>query len=71
MTPPSGRLLLDISIVIALLAGEDVVVSNLDRATGAFIPAVVIGELFFGAAKSDRPSENTANVGNLSMVDGA
>jgi tRNA(fMet)-specific endonuclease VapC len=71
LTPPSGRLLLDTSIVIELLAGEDTVVSNLDRATGVFIPAVVVGELFFEAAKSGRPSENTANVENLSMVDWA
>jgi tRNA(fMet)-specific endonuclease VapC len=38
------------------------VLSNLGRALEVFIPAIVLGELFFGAAKSGRPSENTAKV---------
>jgi tRNA(fMet)-specific endonuclease VapC len=60
--PARGRFLLDSNIVIALLQGDDVVLSNLDRAPEVFIPAVVIGELFFGAAKSARPAENTDKV---------
>ena len=60
--PARGRFLLDSNIVIALLQGDDVVLSNLDRAPEVFIPAVVLGELFFGAAKSARPSENTEKV---------
>ena len=62
MTPASGRFLLDTNIVIALLDGDDAVLSNLDRAPEVFIPAVALGELFFGAAKSGRPAENTAKV---------
>jgi tRNA(fMet)-specific endonuclease VapC len=58
----SGRFLLDTNIVIALLQGDETVVSNLDHAPEVFIPAVALGELFFGAAKSGRPSENTAKV---------
>jgi tRNA(fMet)-specific endonuclease VapC len=54
--------LLDTNIVIALLEGEYAVLSNLDRASEVFIPAVVLAELFYGAAKSGRPSENTAKV---------
>ncbi|MGO4879543.1 MAG: type II toxin-antitoxin system VapC family toxin [Bryobacteraceae bacterium] len=54
--------MLDTNIVIALLEGDDTVLSNLDRAPEVFIPAVVVGELFFGAAKSGRPSENIAKV---------
>ena len=60
--PASGRLLLDTNIVIALLEGDEAVISNLDEAVEVFIPAIVIGELFFGAAKSGRPTENTAKV---------
>lgn len=60
--PASGRFLLDTNIVIALLEGDDGVLSNLDRAPEVFISAVVLGELFFGAAKSARSSENTAKV---------
>ncbi len=62
MTPASGRFLLDTNIVIALLEGDDGVLSHLDRVPEIFIPAIVLGELFFGAAKSGRPSENTAKV---------
>lgn len=36
--------------------------SNLDQAPEVSIPAVAVGELFFGAAKSGRPSENTARL---------
>ena len=60
--PASGRFLLDTNIVIALLQGDDTVLSNLDQAPEVFIPAVALGELFFGAAKSGRPSENIAKV---------
>jgi len=54
--------LLDTNIVIALLQGDDTVLSNLDQAPEVFIPAVALGELFFRAAKSGRPSENIAKV---------
>src|SRR5713101_7853419 len=60
--PETGRFLLDTNIVIALLQGDDALLAFLDRAPEVFIPAVVLGELFFGAAKSGRPSENTAKV---------
>ena len=36
--------------------------SNLDQASEVFIPVVALGELFFGAAKSGRPSENIDRV---------
>lgn len=58
----TGRLLLDTNIVIALLEGDEAVLSNLEGAPEEFIPAIVVGELFFGAAKSGRPSENSAIV---------
>ncbi|MGA2597481.1 MAG: PIN domain-containing protein [Bryobacteraceae bacterium] len=54
--PASGRFLLDTNIVIALLEGDEAVLSNLDRVPEVFIPAIVLGELFFGAANSGRPS---------------
>src|ERR1022692_5157400 len=60
--PANGRFLLDTNIIIALLEGDDAVLSNRDRAPEVFVPSVAFGELFFGAAKSGRPSENTAKV---------
>ena len=41
----NGRFLLDTNIIIALLAGDDAVLSNLDQAAEVFIPAVALGEL--------------------------
>ena len=58
----SGSFLLDTNIVIALLRGDAMVVSNLDRATEVCIPAIVLGELYFGAAKSGRSTENAAKL---------
>jgi len=60
--PASGRFLLDTNVIIALLEGDDTVLSNLDQAAEVFIPAVALGELFFGAAKSFRPLENSSKV---------
>ena len=36
----------DTNIVIALLDGDETVLSNLDRAPEVFIPAVALGELY-------------------------
>lgn len=60
--PASGRFLLDTNIVIGLLEGDVGVASKLDLASEIFVPAVVLGELFFGAAKSARPIENLATI---------
>ncbi|HUA61489.1 MAG TPA: type II toxin-antitoxin system VapC family toxin [Verrucomicrobiae bacterium] len=58
----SGKFLLDTNIAIALLEGDEAVLSNLDQAREVFVPAIVFGELFFGAAKSSRPQENSAKL---------
>lgn len=56
----SGKYLLDTNIVIALFAEDHSVQKHMARAGEIFIPATVIGELFFGAFKSGRPKANTA-----------
>lgn len=60
--PASGRYLLDTNIIIALLEGDQNVVSNIELAAEVFIPVIAAGELLFGAAKSGRPAENAAKV---------
>ena len=62
MAATGSRYLLDTNIIIALLEGDDTVLSHLDRAHEVFVPAIALGELFFGAEKSGRPLENTAKV---------
>ncbi|TEU15540.1 MAG: PIN domain-containing protein [Anaerolineales bacterium] len=49
----SGRYLLDTNIIIALFASDTAVKDNLAKAK-VFVPAIAIGELYFGARKSGR-----------------
>ena len=62
MPATGNRFLLDTNIIIALLEGDETVLSNLDRAHEVFISAIALGELFFGAAKSGRPIEARTKV---------
>jgi tRNA(fMet)-specific endonuclease VapC len=66
--PPAGRYLLDTNILIALLAAEPSVTAALRAAPAVFIPSIALGELFYGAAKSGRPAQNTQAVEALSAV---
>lgn len=58
----NGKYLLDTNIVIALFARESVVYQQLAKADEAFVPSIVIGELYFGAYKSGRINENIARI---------
>lgn len=58
----SGKYLLDTNIIIALFANEVSVQERLVEADEVFVPAIVIGELYFGAHKSTRVKENLATV---------
>jgi tRNA(fMet)-specific endonuclease VapC len=60
--PSSGRYLLDSNIVIALFESDAGVLARLELASEVFVPAIVIGELLFGAAESGRPAENAVKV---------
>src|SRR5450756_2189881 len=42
--PANGRFLLDTNVIIALLEGDDAVLSNLDLAPEVFVLAVALGE---------------------------
>jgi tRNA(fMet)-specific endonuclease VapC len=57
-----GKFLLDTNIVIALFAGEATTVKHMGRARAVFVPAVVIGELLYGAFKSAHVRENVTRV---------
>jgi tRNA(fMet)-specific endonuclease VapC len=57
--PASGKTLLDSSVLVAALRGEDAVLFRF-RETGKefFIPAIAVGELFYGAHKSGNRAKN-------------
>ena len=58
----NGRYLLDTNIVIALFREDETIQSHLADALEVSVPVVVLGELYFGAAKSGRTTENLARV---------
>jgi hypothetical protein len=58
----NGRFLLETNIVIALLEGDEAVLSNLENAAEVFVPAIALGELFFGAAKSGRSNASLVSL---------
>jgi tRNA(fMet)-specific endonuclease VapC len=58
----TGSLLLDTNIVIGLLANERSVVDRFSKDTGFYIPAIVVGELYFGAYNSGRVEKNLKRI---------
>ncbi|MFB2935975.1 type II toxin-antitoxin system VapC family toxin [Aerosakkonemataceae cyanobacterium BLCC-F154] len=58
----SSRFLLDTNIVIALLQGDAPVQQYYAEAEAIFVPSTVIGELYYGAYKSGRVTENLARI---------
>jgi len=54
----SGRYLLDTSILIALCADETAVKEKLAQASEVFIPSIAVGELYYGAWKSQITSHS-------------
>ena len=64
----SGRFLLDSNIVIALFARDTTILEHLARAEAILIPTIVIGELYYGARKSARASENIARLEAFAAV---
>jgi tRNA(fMet)-specific endonuclease VapC len=63
--PVNGRYALDTNIVIALIDGDVSVRDRILSADEIFIPAPVIGELYFGAFNSARPDCNAARIDDL------
>ncbi len=60
----SGKLL-DTNAIVALQKEDPAFLALLQQGDELFIPAVVIGELYYGAANSGRVAENTKVVGEL------
>jgi tRNA(fMet)-specific endonuclease VapC len=60
--PATGKVLLDTNILIALLAEEAAVVRHVREAEAVYVPAIALGELYYGARKSARATENVARV---------
>jgi tRNA(fMet)-specific endonuclease VapC len=61
----SGRFLLDSNIIIALFGGEVTVQEHLAQANEVFVSSIVLGELYFGARKSNQVEENLTRIDEL------
>lgn len=58
----NGKYLLDTNIVIALFDEDKNVIDNIKNAEIAYVPAIVIGELFYGAYNSTKLKENIEKI---------
>jgi tRNA(fMet)-specific endonuclease VapC len=58
----NGKYLLDTNIVIAIFAGDTDVLKRLAQSDEVFLPAIVLGELYYGARKS---THIDANIGRI------
>jgi len=63
----SGRFLLDTNVVVGLLTGDEVIRQHLTQDAKVFLPAVVVGELYYGARKSHRAEENLARINQFAF----
>ncbi len=63
--PATGSVLLDTNILIALLAEDSAVLRGVQDAAAVYVPAIALGELYYGARKSARVSENVRRVSAL------
>ncbi len=61
----NGSYLLDTNIVIALFAGEQSLLNHLSNAAEIYIPSIVIGELYYGARKSNQVEENLLRIADF------
>jgi tRNA(fMet)-specific endonuclease VapC len=61
-TPKRGRYLLDTNIVTALFKEDAAVHAQLAAADQVLLPSTVLGELYYGAARSGRPEKNLERI---------
>jgi tRNA(fMet)-specific endonuclease VapC len=61
----SGRFLLDTNAVIAIFNNDAALQTRLLSAPEVFISSVVLGELYYGARKSARVTENLQKINDL------
>lgn len=58
----AGRFLLDTNIIIAYLRGDDVVQEHFSQSSEIFLSVTVVGELYYGAEKSEQREKNSASI---------
>jgi tRNA(fMet)-specific endonuclease VapC len=61
----AGKFLLDTNIIVALFANDKAVQDRIAKETSIYVPAIVLGELYYGALKSSKVSSNVARVDKI------
>ena len=60
-----SKIVLDTSIVIAWLKGDQIIADKIDKADTAYIPVFVLGELYYGAQYSLNVQTNLATINKI------
>ena len=61
----NGDYLLDSNIIIDIFRGDKKTISRVKRIDGVYVPVIVIGELYYGANKSDQTPKRKLEVEQL------
>ena len=63
----NGRYLLDTNIIIGMFAEDRAIQEKVQNTEKLFLASPVVGELYYGARKSNRPIENLTRVNRLTQ----
>lgn len=66
-TSQNGRYLLDTNIIIGMFAEDKAIQEKVQNTEKLFLASPVVGELYYGARKSNRPIENLVRVNRLTQ----
>ena len=61
----NGEYVLDSNIIIDIFRGKQTTINQLSNLTKTYIPSIVLGELYFGANKSNKTEERLRESSNL------
>jgi tRNA(fMet)-specific endonuclease VapC len=58
----NGNFILDTNIVIAFFGNDAAVKAKIAKASDIYLPAIVVGELYYGAINSGKPEQNSLKI---------
>jgi len=64
----TGRYLLDTNIIIGLFAADETITESLKQVDSVFVSSIVLGELYYGAYKSQRVQENISRIDEFAVA---
>ena len=64
----NGDYLLDSNIIIDIFRGDKKTISRVKQIDGVYVPVIVIGELYYGANKSDQTPKRKLEVEQLEEI---